>query len=230
MFEHCKSLGFKLFQGYFLAKPVIIEGHKVESSQAKVLKIIQALQNPNISAAALEKLIVQDPAFTFKLLRIVNSSANNLVRDINSIVEAINILGIPEVKKWAMIIAMISNDEKPEELSRQLLIRGLMCEKVAIATGVNDASGYMIAGMISGANALLDVEMNELLAQIPLSQEIKSAIMEGRGQMGKILHNTISFSRGDWSKISKDTDDKIYGIAYRESLHWVSDSLGAVDA
>jgi len=229
MLEHCKSLGFKLFQGYFLAKPVIIEGHKAESSQAKILTIIQALQDPNISATALEKLIIQDPAFTFKLLRIVNSSANNLVRDISSIVEAINILGIPEVKKWAMIISLVSNDDKPEELSRQLLIRGRMCEKVAIATGINDSSGYMIAGMISGANALLDVKMNELLAQIPVSQEIKAAIIDGRGQMGAILHNTISFSRGDWEKISEDADDRIYGIAYRESLHWVSDSLSAFD-
>ena len=229
MLEHCKSLGFKLFQGYFLSKPEIVEGSTTDPSQTKILNIIQALQNPNISVPQIEKIILQDPVFTFKLLRIVNSSANNLVRDINSLSEAINILGIPEVKKWALIIAMISSDNKSEELSRQLLIRGRMCEKVAIASGIKNTTGYMIAGMISGANALLDIEMTELLSQIPLSKEIKTAIVDGHGEMGKILQNTINFGRGNWSEISSDIDDEMYGSAYRESLHWVTDSMTAID-
>ena len=87
----------------------------------------------------------------------------------------------------------------------------------------------MIAGMISGANALLDIEMTELLSQIPLSKEIKTAIVDGHGEMGKILQNTINFGRGNWSEISSDIDDEMYGSAYRESLHWVTDSMTAID-
>lgn len=229
MFNHCSTLGFKLFQGYFLSKPEIVKGVKLQSSQVKLLSIIQALQNPDITTQELEKLILTDPVFTFKLLRIVNSSANNLVRQINSIKEAINILGIPEVKKWALIIAMLSNDNKSEELARQLLVRGCMCEKIALASGVKNANGYMIAGIMSGVNALLDIELDDLLAQIPLSEEIKSAISKGQGTMGKILHSTINFSFGNWNKVSKDIDDEIYDSAYRESLEWAKDSISSID-
>lgn len=228
MYNHCKALGFKLFQGYFLSKPKIIENTKIEPSKLKLLSIIQALQNPNISNEELEKLILKDPVFTFKLLRIVNSSANGLVREISSVKETINILGVGEVKKWALIIVMISNEEKPEELATQLLIRGKMCEKVALSNGISDVSGYMIAGMISGLNAMLDIEMSDLLEQVPLSSEIKTAINEGQGDMGKILYNTINFTCGNWKKLSTGIDSEVYDSAYRESINWASESMGAV--
>lgn len=229
MFNHCKSLGFKLFQGYFLAKPEIVKGVKLQSSQLKLLSIINALQNPKISTTELERLIIQDPVFSFKLLRIVNSSANNLVREIHSIKEAINILGIPEVKKWALIIAILSNDNKSEELGRQLLLRGYMCEKLALASGIKDASGYMIAGIMSGVNALLDMEIDDLLSQTPLSTEIKTAISKGQGTMGKILSNTINFGLGNWREMSQDIDTDVYDSVYRESLHWVTQSICSVN-
>jgi len=228
MYNHCKALGFKLFQGYFLSKPKIIENTKIQPSNLKLLSIIQALQNPNTSNEELEKLILKDPVFTFKLLRIVNSSANGLVREISSVKETLNILGVGEVKKWALIIVMISNEEKPEELATQLLIRGKMCEKVALSNGISDVSGYMIAGMISGLNAMLDIELSDLLEQVPLNSEIKTAISEGQGDMGKILYNTINFTCGNWNKLSAGIDSEVYDSAYRESINWASESMGAV--
>ncbi len=229
MFNHCKSLGFKLFQGYFLSKPEIVKGVKLQSSQLKLFSIIQALQNPEATTQELERLIIQDPVFTFKLLRIVNSSAHNLVREINSIKEAITILGIPEVKKWALIIAMQSNDNKSEELGRQLLIRGCMCEKIALASGVKNSAGYMIAGIMSGVNALLDISLDDLLEQTPLSEEIKTAISNGQGTMGKILNNTINFGLGNWKEVTADVDPSVYDNAYRESLEWVTQSISSIN-
>ncbi|EPJ49564.1 MAG: hypothetical protein OFPI_24640 [Osedax symbiont Rs2] len=230
MYQHCKDLGFKLFQGYFLSTPEMVEGSKVKPTQAKLLSIVQALQDPDVSSSDLEKLIIQDPVFTYKLLRIVNSSANNLVREIDSVLEAINILGIAEMKKWALIIAMLSNQGKPEELPRQLLIRGHMCEKVACVSGIEDTSGYMIAGMMSGVNALLDIGLKELLEQIPLTQEIKAAIISGEGIMGKILHNTIHFAHGNWQQMSNDVDSHVYDRAYLESLNWACKSMDCIES
>ena len=229
MFNHCKAEGFKLFQGYFLSKPEIVKGVKLQSSQLKLFSIIQALQNPKATTAELERLIIQDPVFTFKLLRIVNSSANNLVRQIDSIKEAITILGIPEVKKWALIIAMQANDNKSEEIGRQLLIRGCMCEKIAHASGIKNAAGYMIAGIMSGVNALLDISLDDLLEQTPLTEEIKTAISNGQGTMGKILSNTISFDQGNWEQVNTDIDPFIYDNAYRESLEWVTKSISSIN-
>lgn len=229
MFEFCKSLGFKFFQGYFLSKPEIIEGIKVEPSTIHLLKIIIELEKPEVKASKLAALILQDPVFTFKMLRIVNSSANQLVRKIHSIEEVINLLGITEIKKWVLISVMMSSPDKSDEIIRQLLVRGRMCEQIAIANDKNSSASYMIAGILSGLDAILDIEMEDVLAQVPLSHEIKSAISKGQGDIGKVLYNIISFSKGEWAEISLDIDATIYHDAYLESVKWANDTLKAMD-
>lgn len=228
MFKHCESLGFKLFQGYFLSKPELLKGHKISPGQSGLLRIIQELQKTDVNIKDVEQLIMQDPLFSYKLLRIVNSSAHSLVREINSIMEAISILGLQEIKKWALITVMFSNDDKPDELLRQLLARGRMCEKIAQAAGVDDPSNYMMAGIISGVNALLDIELEDVLEQIPLTQEMKIAIARGEGQMGEVLHNSILFGQGNWKDLSENIDSGVYDDAYRESLHWATESIRGV--
>ena len=70
--------------------------------------------------------------------------------------------------------------------------------------------------------------MNDLLDQVPLSSEIKTAISEGQGDMGKILYNTINFTCGNWKEFSADIDSEVYDSAYRESINWASESMGVV--
>ncbi|MEM5527278.1 HDOD domain-containing protein [Gammaproteobacteria bacterium AS21] len=218
VFEFCRNIGFQLFQGYFLAKPESIEGKKIEVSQAHLLKVVRELESPNQSEEKLAVLILQDPAFTFKLLRIVNASSNQLVRKITSLKEVINYLGFSEIRKWALIIVLVSNSHKPEEVIRQLLVRGRMCENIAIANGCKNSSSYMVIGMASGFDALLDMKMSDLLEQISLSKEISDAITKGTGDIGKVLFNVINYSRGEWDKVVNDIDEHIYKKAYLESL------------
>ena len=229
IFEFCKSLGFKFFQGYFFSKPEVIAGIKVEPSTIHLLKIVIELEKPDVKTSKLAALILQDPVFTFKMLRIVNSSANQLVRKIHSIEEVINLLGITEIKKWVLIIVMTSSPDKSDEISRQLLVRGRMCEKIAIANGKDNSASYMIAGMLSGLDSILDIEIDDVLAQIPLSDDIKSAISKGQGDIGKVLYNTISFSKGEWADVSLDIDTIIYNDAYLESVKWANDTLMVIN-
>ena len=62
---------------------------------------------------------------TFKPLRIVNSAAYALVRKVDSIAQAVVLLGLEQVRKWATLIAMSANRDKPEELARLLLKKSI---------------------------------------------------------------------------------------------------------
>ena len=39
-FEHCRELGFGLFQGYYFAKPTILVGQRVDPARTGVLRLI----------------------------------------------------------------------------------------------------------------------------------------------------------------------------------------------
>lgn len=226
--ETCIELGFKLFQGHFLSKPKVIKGKKIQGSQVALMQLIQELQSPKATPEKLEELIIRDPALTYKLLRIVNSAGYSLVRQVESIAEAIVLLGLEQVKKWATLIAMSSNQDKPEELSRSLLVRGRMCEEIAQAQKLSNYGSYFMAGMMSGLHALLDIDRETMLEQVPLGDDIKNAVSLGQGEIGQVLRNVVNYENGDWDLLPTDLDGPLYDKAYRASLEWTQESMQAM--
>ncbi|WP_188858076.1 EAL and HDOD domain-containing protein [Marinobacterium nitratireducens] len=226
--ERCIDMGFKLYQGGFLSKPKLVEGRRVSANQVTMMQLIQELQSPVATPEKLEALILRDPVLTFKLLRIVNSAAYSLVRKVDSIAQAVVLLGLEQVRKWATLIAMSANGDKPEELSRLLLIRGRMCERVAEGLKQPNAPSYFIAGMMSGLHAMLDIRQDAMLDQVPLGEDIKDAIRAGSGPIGAVLANVIHYESGDWHLLPPDFDANLYERAYRESLKWTQESMQAM--
>ncbi len=226
----CVDLGFKLFQGHFLSKPQVVKGKKVSGNSIALMQLVQELQKPDITADDIEGLIVKDPVLTYKLLRIVNSAAYSLVRKVESLSQAIVMLGMEQVRKWATLIALSSNKDKPEELSRVLLTRGRMCELLATAMNYPNATSFFMVGMMSDINALLDMEMETLLEQIPLNDEIKTAISDRAGPMGSVLTATLCYEQGEWDRLSEfDIPDTLYESAYRHSIQWAQDAMQALN-
>ncbi len=228
-FYACVDLGFKLFQGHFLSKPQLVKGKRVSGNSIALMQLVQEIQQPGTTANRIEELIIKDPVLTYKLLRIVNSAAYSLVRKVESLNQAVVMLGLEQVKKWATLIALSSNKDKPEELSRVLLARGRMCELLAEAVGYSNISSYFMVGMMSDINALLDMEMAALLEQIPLADDIKEAIANHGGPMGEILEATLTYERGEWDRLTEfSIPDNLYESAYRHSLIWAQEALQAL--
>lgn len=223
--ERCVEMGFRLYQGSFLSKPKLVKGSRVSAHQVTLMQLIQELQSPKATPEKLEALILRDPVLTFKLLRIVNSAAYTLVRKVDSIAQAVVLLGLDQVRKWATLIAMSANRDKPEELARLLLIRGHMSELIAEGGRQPNTSSYFMAGMMSGLHAMLDIERDTLLEQIPLGDDIKQAIRDGSGPIGAVLSNVIHYENGDWDLLPADFDAGLYERAYRASLTWTQEAM-----
>ncbi|MFC6673107.1 EAL and HDOD domain-containing protein [Marinobacterium aestuariivivens] len=226
--ERCVEMGFKLYQGGFLSRPKMVQGRRVSANQVALMQLIQELQKPSTTPEKLESLILRDPVLTFKLLRIVNSAAYALVRKVDSIAQAVVLLGLEQVRKWATLIAMSANRDKPEELARLLLIRGRMCELVAEGMRYPNASSFFMAGMMSGLHAMLDIDRDAMLEQVPLGDDIKMAICDGAGTVGTVLGNVVHYESGDWDLLPADFDGSLYDKAYRASLKWTQEAMQAM--
>src|SRR5947207_2967260 len=72
-FERCKELGFEYFQGYFFCKPQIMSARRISVNRLSALRMIAALNDPQIKIRDVEKAISQDARLTYKLLRYANS-------------------------------------------------------------------------------------------------------------------------------------------------------------
>lgn len=226
--ELCVEHKFSLFQGNFLSKPRALPGQKVKANQVVLIQLLQILGDPKATPEKIEKLILQDPVLTYKLLRIVNSAAYALVREVESVAQAVVLLGLEQVRKWATVISLDAHTGKPEELTRNLLTRAHMCELIAKQQKRQPVSAYFMVGMMSGIHLLLDIQQDELLVQLPLADDIKQAIADQSGPLGSILSQVMSYESGEWDKLPADFDGELYENAYREGLRLTRESMQAL--
>lgn len=219
-FRKCHELGFALFQGYFLSKPEPVKGKKLGSSKVLLLQMMVELQSPQATAQSVEQLVINDPLLTYRILRVVNSAAFSLQREIESLSHAISLLGFEQIRKWVSLFLVTDTQEKPEELTRSMLVRGRMCELLAEMLGRDQPINNFITGLFSKLDVLLDMEMPELLEQVPLQAEVKAALLTNEGQLGQILDQVCHYERGDFEDLDLLLDQHFYEAAYRHSLSW----------
>lgn len=219
-FNYCKQLGFKLFQGYFFCHPQLVEGRKLTGNDATILQLIAELQNPDTSPQALEGIICKDPELVLRLLKIVNSARFALSREISSISDAIIALGLDELRKWALLISVTNNNHGPSELTREVLTRARMCELAAEQYSVSSGSAFM-TGMLSSIDAMLNLELKEIMQQLPVAPEVKNALLFKQGKLGLLLDDVKHFMAAEWENLALPEALACLSDAQESSLNWV---------
>ena len=226
MYAFCKELNFDYFQGFHFCKPQLVKKKHIPANKLVVLDIFKKLENPDFDFDDLEKAIAQDAVLTYKLLRYVNSAAFSQRKEIESIREAIALVGGDTIKKWVILILMTQLTEgKPQALLVTALVRARMCELVAEAEGKNNQQMFMI-GLLSLLDALMDMEMIDLLDELTLSAPIKYALLDYEGANGETLKNVISYEQGKWNELVKhDVDAQSYFSCYIEAVKWADSTI-----
>ncbi|MBN0988462.1 EAL and HDOD domain-containing protein [Amphritea pacifica] len=227
-FRRALDFGFNLFQGYFLCRPVSIKGKSFGSAKALILELLAELNNPAATAESVEQIVINDPAMTYKILRLVNSAAFSTPKQIESISHAISLIGMDQVKKWATLFLLSGQSGKPVELTRVMLIRGRMCELLAEMLSYPQPINFFMVGLLSQLDAMMDTEMQVLLDQIPLDDSIKNAILTRVNQMGEILTEVQHYERGEWADMRNLLERPYYEVAYRHSLNWADQVLASL--
>ncbi|MBJ7549987.1 EAL and HDOD domain-containing protein [Marinomonas ostreistagni] len=230
MFEHCVELGFHYFQGYYLKRPEIIKGKKIDSDVQGALKIVNALQSTSITIDQVADLVGQNPTISYQMLRLLNSPVVGLNRKVESIKEAVVYLGLAQIKRWAMLITLSSQRSSNPEMLRVLLIRAKCCEHLASKANMICLEQAFTVGLVSGLDQLLQISRKELLSQITLSDDIQKAILEFGGPLGRILFSVTSIEDENWDSISKLPVKVRASVneAFFESLKWVNQITGAI--
>ncbi len=228
MYDQCLALGFEYFQGYFFCKPQIVEGVSLSGNRMAVVLLLAKLQDPQIDLHELNDLVKNDVALSVKLLRYVNSASVGLPRAVDSIAQAIGLVGTDRMRQWATVLALSQTGNKPSELMRIALIRAHMCEALCPLYDAAPGSGFTV-GLFSILDAYLDCDMHQLLAELPLSPEILDALLNKKGVFGTILEGILAYERGEWSQLDDQLiDDGRINFLYWESVEWANGVLETV--
>ncbi len=222
--------GYDFFQGFFFCEPAVIIGKEIPSTKLQNLRLLQEINKPEMDFDQVEYLIKQDPALSYKLLRFINSIAFPVRFPIHSIRQAMALLGQKEMTKWASLVALRNvGYDKPDELIVTAVSRGKFCELMAPVTGMEKRSADLfLTGLFSLLDTFLDQPMEVILQELPLVEDIKSALMGESGPFRDILELVLLYEQGYWDKAFSIAAEK-YNLDEVEVMSYYLESLELAD-
>jgi c-di-GMP phosphodiesterase len=223
-FERCRDLGFTYFQGEYFAQPRIFKHRGVGTSGLGPLRALSKLSGGEISFEDLERIIASDVGLALKLLRYVNSAFFALPRTVGSVHEALTLLGVRTVRRWATVMVISSIPDVPDELIALALRRAHMCEILAGSALPEERETLFTIGLFSVADALLGAPMDEVLDTLPFSEEIQAALLRREGPKGELLAAVVAYERGEFPTLPDGDNTSTLAGAYRASLEWADEA------
>ena len=228
-FRHCRSLGFDLFQGYFLSRPEIVPGRRASVDLTAVTSLLNSCEDPKAGAGTIAHLLGRSPSLSYKLLQAANSSLYSRRTEITSLQEAVAFLGTRFVARLATLLLMAGVSAKPEPSLMIALQRACMCEMLAKRTMPEApeevANSLYMLGLLSGLDILLDQPLEELIPPLPLPGEAKRAIIGHEGPHGRLIEAVIACQQNDWNAVvATGIDPDVVYEAYWESLPQVDEA------
>jgi EAL and modified HD-GYP domain-containing signal transduction protein len=227
-FDRCRELGFTYFQGEYFAQPRLFKTRGVATAGLGSLRRLSELTSGDVSFEDLERIIASDIGLSLKLLRYVNSAFFALPRTVTSVREALNMLGVRTVRRWATVMVISSIPDVPDELVSLALRRAHMCEILAGSALPEERETLFTIGLFSVADALLDIPMAEVLDTLPFSDEIQAALLRREGPKGELLAAVTAYERGEFPTLTVPGPIPSLAGAYRAALEWADEAGRAI--
>jgi EAL and modified HD-GYP domain-containing signal transduction protein len=215
-FRLAKAAGADLFQGYFFCRPHLVGARAILPSRLALMQLAAALQDPAVQLEDLERLISGDVGLSYRLLKYINSAYFNLRGRISSIKQAVALLGIEPLRRWATLSIFAELSDKPRELFVTALIRAHFCQEAGEPTDGAPADLFTL-GLFSVLDALNDTSMYAALQNLPLTPSIRDALIDHAGA-GRLLECVTAIENGDF----EHANEIVEGSAeyYLDSVAW----------
>ncbi len=154
-FNLCISLGFELFQGYYLNYPDCVEGEELSENKTFLLRVMAELHNPEVRLEEVETIILQIPSLVsgFYGWQIPLSITGG--RKIDTLLAAIQQLGLFLIRDWVSLLLVSSIDDVNPDMLERTLIRARMCQVLARRSGIANPHHAYTVGICSNLASIL---------------------------------------------------------------------------
>lgn len=231
-FQNCLSIGYELFQGYFFCRPQIVGRRSVPANKMVYLQLLQAANATVFNSHRIALIFKRDVSLSYRLLRYLNSAAFALQMEIHSIPHALSLLGERAMRKWISMVSVAAlGDEAADGLLKLPLLRAMFCELIGQKIGmIQETNELFLMGLLSVLDALLNVPMNEVLKEIPVDEEIKTALLGLPSRYRPVFEVVLDYESGTWEQLANSAravrlHENFLPDIYLQSVRWVTEVL-----
>jgi c-di-GMP-related signal transduction protein len=232
VFQRTRDRGYTYFQGYFFSRPEMLTRHDIPANKLNYLRVLQAANRPRINLDEIANGIKAEPSLSYRLLRYLNSSAFYFASQVSSIPHALRLLGERDARKWISLVAIACmGEDKPQELIVLPLIRARFCELLApVARLAGSSNDLFLVGLLSAMDAILDMEMADVLNEIAIAAEIREALLGQTNRLRRIFDIAFMYEMGSWERLEETTQklgisDEVVSEMFFQSVDWAKGIL-----
>jgi EAL and modified HD-GYP domain-containing signal transduction protein len=225
-YKLARQMGFDYFQGYYFARPAMIEQKDIHYNYGLVIAIYSEVMKPDPDVKVITGLFELDAALAYKLLRLLNSGVFPLQSQISSLKQALVYLGQARLKKFvSLIVTAHTARTKPIELMQMCVIRARFCELIASKVAKQVQGEAFLTGLFSLLDAILDKPMDLLVDKLPFPDEIKAALTGEKNDLYYILETVKAYETGSWWALEKavsliNLDSAFLPKLYKQAVKW----------
>jgi c-di-GMP phosphodiesterase len=200
----CQEAGFTLFHGPFFKAPQNLKVRKLSSNEVSRFNLLKVIEQEEPDFSKLAELVQADVSVSFRLLTYLNSASFGLRQKINSIQQAIPLLGWQKMKSWLRVVLLtdMSQTGHASELFLLSTQRGKFLELVAQDHDYwgFDPDTLSLLGTFSLLDGMLGIPMSEVVAYMPLDNKLKAGLCrESNNEYLPLLELVMCFEEARWN-------------------------------
>ncbi|MGO9444650.1 MAG: EAL and HDOD domain-containing protein [Thiobacillaceae bacterium] len=202
-FNVCARLPFYLYQGPFITSREEWTRPRIDAGRIKIVEVLNRVRR-DAEVPELTRLIKQDPALSFKLLRYINSPGIGLTHNIGSLDQALLVLGQKKLYRWLTLLLFTSGETRGLDwaLLENALVRARLSELVAQnSLPAHERDEVFVAGVFSLLDIVLATSMEAVLKQVSLPPLVNEALLHHRGKYAPYLELAIACEQADHANI-----------------------------
>jgi c-di-GMP-related signal transduction protein len=234
-FNAVLARGVQLFQGYWFAKPALVTTKLVTPSQASTVQLINLVRK-QASTTEIEEVLKKDAGLAFNLMRLINSSGFGLSREITSFRQAVMLLGLQKMFRWAALLLTASRaGGPPSSVGHMAVVRGRLMELLALeGPHAEEADNAFVVGIFSLLDVMIGMPMEKALELLSLPPAVADALLHRKGPYAPYLELTIACETGDDAAFSAASEtlhlsSQQVNWAHLQALAW-SDQLASAES
>jgi c-di-GMP phosphodiesterase len=194
-FNEFVTLGAQYFQGFFFSKPELLSVKETNPMLTTVIELYSLLEDSSSSLDEIAVIFEQNPELSLQMLKILNSPLFYLEKKVSSILQALSLIGRQPLVDWVLLLvyskslnknsnansALLKLAKQRSELMLSFLKRAYSSEFTRLQ------SQAKLLGILSLYDVLFSRPIEEIFDELPLSDELKAAVLNLDGILGEIF-------------------------------------------
>lgn len=206
-YEKARNCGCSYFQGSYVADKMPAQLRNMKYLQGNFFLLMIAVTKDEPDIDEIEQILSRDVSLTYSLLKLVNSAYFALRNRAKSVKQALVILGLGQLKQWIYLLSFRQDDgSMPDELIKVSFLRAKFASELLAYCNdmpISKSEAYLM-GMFSTLGKLMQMPLEDALGQLPLSDEIKNALLKHEGRAGILYDLVLNYENADWRKMSEN--------------------------